>query len=133
MAFAWDRQREELSPQMRRYIENGQKISREEYVDGLKRSLDEGRVLLNDVFAQYDVLLAPCVPGEAPEGIGATGDPSIQAMWTALHMPAMTLPTHRGPRNLPVGIQMVAALRGRPAVRLRALDMGTNRRAGDGG
>ena len=38
----------------------------------------------------------------------ATGDPSMQAIWTALHTPTMTLPTHRGPNNLPVGIQFVA-------------------------
>ena len=32
----------------------------------------------------------------------------MQAIWTALHTPAITLPTHRGPNNLPVGIQLVA-------------------------
>jgi amidase len=32
----------------------------------------------------------------------------MQAIWTALHTPSMTLPTHRGPNNLPVGIQLVA-------------------------
>ena len=75
MAFAWDNQRERLSPQMRRYIENGHKISRDDYVAGLRR-LDECRVLLAEVFANFDVLLVPCVPGEAPKGLGATGDPS---------------------------------------------------------
>jgi Asp-tRNA(Asn)/Glu-tRNA(Gln) amidotransferase A subunit family amidase len=107
MAFAWDHQREALSPQMRRYIENGQKISRQDYIAGLRR-LDECRALLPAVFEEFDVLLVPCVPGEAPKGLGSTGDPSMQAIWTALHMPAMTLPTHRGPNNLPVGIQLVA-------------------------
>lgn len=107
MAFAWDQKREMLSPQMRRYIENGHKISREDYVAGLRR-LDECRALLADVFAEFDVLLVPCVPGEAPKGLAATGDPSMQAIWTALHTPTMTLPTHRGPNNLPVGIQLVA-------------------------
>ena len=107
MAYAWDRQRQQLSPQMRRYIENGHKISRDEYVAGLRR-LDNCRVLLQPVFEQFDVLLVPCVPGEAPKGLGATGDPSMQAIWTALHTPTMTLPTHRGPNNLPVGIQLVA-------------------------
>ena len=71
-------------------------------------ALDECRVLLAGVFDKYDVLLVPCVPGEAPKGLGATGDPSMQAIWTALHTPTMTLPTHRGPNNLPVGIQLVA-------------------------
>jgi Asp-tRNA(Asn)/Glu-tRNA(Gln) amidotransferase A subunit family amidase len=107
MAFAWDHHREKLSPQMQRYIENGLKISRDEHVAGMKR-IDECRVLLGPVFEKYDVLLVPCVPGEAPKGLGATGDPSMQAIWTALHTPTMTLPTHRGPNNLPVGIQLVA-------------------------
>ncbi len=107
MAFAWDHERERLSPQMRRYIENGHEISGDEYVAGMRR-LDECRALLPAVFANFDVLLAPCVPGEAPKGLGATGDPSMQAIWTALHTPSMTLPTHRGPNDLPVGIQLVA-------------------------
>jgi Asp-tRNA(Asn)/Glu-tRNA(Gln) amidotransferase A subunit family amidase len=106
MAFAWDHHREQLSPQMQRYIENGHKTSRDEYVAGLRR-LDECRALLSGVFDEHDVLLVPCVPGEAPKGIGATGDPSMQAIWTALHTPTMTLPTHRGPNDLPVGIQLV--------------------------
>jgi Asp-tRNA(Asn)/Glu-tRNA(Gln) amidotransferase A subunit family amidase len=106
MAFAWDRHREQLSPQMQRYIENGHKISRDEYVAGL-RHLDQCRALLADVFEKYDTLLVPCVPGEAPQGLGATGDPSMQAIWTALHTPTMTLPTHRGQNDLPVGIQLV--------------------------
>jgi amidase len=71
------------------------------------KKLDECRVLLGPVFEQYDVLLVPCVAGEAPQGLGATGDPKLQAIWTALHTPSMTLPTHRGPNNLPVGIQLV--------------------------
>jgi amidase len=106
MASFWDHQREKLSPQMHRYIENGHKIPRDEYVAGLRR-LDECRVLLASIFSEFDVLLVPCVPGEAPKGLAATGDPSMQAIWTALHTPSLTLPTHRGPNNLPVGIQLV--------------------------
>jgi Asp-tRNA(Asn)/Glu-tRNA(Gln) amidotransferase A subunit family amidase len=47
------------------------------------------------------------VPGEAPKGLEYTGDANMQAIWTALHTPSITLPTHRGPNNLPVGIQLV--------------------------
>jgi Asp-tRNA(Asn)/Glu-tRNA(Gln) amidotransferase A subunit family amidase len=106
MTHFWERQREKLSPQMGRYIETGQKIPTEEYIAGLRR-LDECRALLAAVFEHYDVLLVPCVPGEAPKGLTSTGDPSLQAIWTALHTPTMTLPSHRGPNNLPVGIQLV--------------------------
>ncbi|MGH6670898.1 MAG: amidase [Xanthobacteraceae bacterium] len=107
MAFLWDRHRDRLSPQMRQYVENGQKTTREEYVAAWRR-IDECRALLPAVFKDIDVLLVPCVLGEAPSGLSYTGDPRMQAVWTALHTPSMTLPTHRGPNNLPVGIQLVA-------------------------
>jgi len=106
MAFLWDNRREALSPQMRRYVEGGQKTTREEYVEAFRR-LDECRALLGPIFEKVDVLLVPCVLGEAPKGLEFTGDPSMQAIWTALHTPAITLPTHRGPNHLPVGIQLV--------------------------
>jgi amidase len=107
MAFEWDNHRAALSPQMRRYIENGLKTSRADYVAAWRR-VDQARALLPQVFDSFDLLLAPCVLGEAPKGLTATGDPSMQAMWTALYTPTMTLPTHRGPNNLPVGIQLIA-------------------------
>jgi Asp-tRNA(Asn)/Glu-tRNA(Gln) amidotransferase A subunit family amidase len=107
MAFEWDNHRAALSPQMRRYIESGLKTSRAQYVAAWRRA-EQCRALLPKVFDGIDVLLAPCVPGEAPKGLASTGDPSMQAMWTALHTPTITLPSHRGPNNLPVGIQLVA-------------------------
>jgi amidase len=107
MAYEWDHHRDQLSPHMRRYIERGLKTSRHDYVAGWRR-VEECRALLSAVFEGLDVLLAPCVPGEAPQGLASTGDGSMQAIWTALHTPSMTLPTHRGPNNLPVGIQLVA-------------------------
>jgi Asp-tRNA(Asn)/Glu-tRNA(Gln) amidotransferase A subunit family amidase len=106
MAFEWDNHRAALSPQMRRYIESGLKTSRADYVAAWWR-VEQCRALLPRVFEGLDVLLAPCVLGEAPKGLASTGDPSMQAMWTALHTPTMTLPTHRGPNNLPVGIQLI--------------------------
>ena len=107
MAYEWDHHREHLSPQMRRYIEHGQKTDRGDYVAGWRR-VEECRALLPAVFDGLDVLLVPCVQGEAPPGLASTGDGSLQAIWTALHTPTMTLPTHRGPNDLPVGIQLVA-------------------------
>jgi Asp-tRNA(Asn)/Glu-tRNA(Gln) amidotransferase A subunit family amidase len=107
MAFHWDHHLDALSPQMRRYVETGQKTSRQEYLAAWRR-IDACRSLLPSVFEGLDVLLVPCVLGEAPKGLASTGDPRMQAVWTALHTPTMTLPTHRGPNNLPVGIQLVA-------------------------
>ena len=54
-----------------------------------------------------DVLVTPSAPGEAPEGIGWTGDPAFNSIWTSLHVPCVTVPAGVGPNGLPLGIQIV--------------------------
>ena len=66
-----------------------------------------GSVGLAPVFGNNDVLVVPCVPGVAPEGLTSTGDPAFQGLWTILHVPTITLPTHWTAAGLPVGIQLV--------------------------
>ena len=51
--------------------------------------------------ADFDVLLTPSAPGEAPAGLGWTGDPIFNAAWTALHVPCITVPAGVGPAGLP--------------------------------
>ena len=54
----------------------------------------------------FDFLLTPSAPGEAPEGLGWTGDPSFNYIWTTLHGPCVTIPAGTGPNGLPLGIQI---------------------------
>lgn len=54
-----------------------------------------------------DVLVTPAAPGEAPKGLGWTGDPAFNFIWTSLHVPCVTVPTGTGPNGLPLGIQAV--------------------------
>jgi Asp-tRNA(Asn)/Glu-tRNA(Gln) amidotransferase A subunit family amidase len=96
-----------LSPQMIRTCESGFAVSRGEYVNSL-RFIERYRITIEECFAGIDVLLTPVVVGEAPRGIDYTGDPCFQELWTLLHVPTLTLPTHRSPNGLPVGIQLVA-------------------------
>jgi len=65
-------------------------------------------------FGQCDVLLAPAVSGEAPEGIEHAGDPIHCLMWTLLHAPCLTLPVTKGPLGLPVGVQLIGRIRDDP-------------------
>ena len=90
-------------------MEDGLTIPYARYIAALKL-VKECQAELQHVFVGVDVLLAPCVAGEAPEGLDWTGEPRLQEFWTALHVPTITLPTHRGPKGLPVGIQLVAPL-----------------------
>ncbi|AYY12958.1 amidase [Actinobacteria bacterium YIM 96077] len=67
------------------------------------------RGLLDDVFGDVDVLLAPSVLGEAPPIDEGTGDPVLCRAWTALGTPAVAVPGLTGPAGLPLGVQVVAA------------------------
>lgn len=60
-----------------------------------------------DAMNGFDILLTPAAPGEAPKGIGWTGDPAFNFIWTSLHVPCVTVPAGRGPNGLPLGIQVV--------------------------
>jgi amidase len=68
---------------------------------------EDARRTLDDRFRDVDVLIAPSAIGEAPEGLGATGDPIFCRAWTLMHVPTITLPLFAGPAGLPVGIQLV--------------------------
>jgi Asp-tRNA(Asn)/Glu-tRNA(Gln) amidotransferase A subunit family amidase len=109
MAAEWASHRDLISAKLRRCIELGIEMPYQDYLAAIRLG-ESCRARLPAVFEGFDILLAPCVKGEAPGGLDSTGDPSLQAIWTILHVPAMSLPTHRGPRGLPVGIQLI----GRP-------------------
>ncbi len=76
-------------------------------------------LVVPDVLEGHDVLVTPAVHGEAPAGLGATGDPLFSRAFTLLGLPTLTLPAFRGPAGLPIGIQLVAA-RGDDAALLQA-------------
>jgi Asp-tRNA(Asn)/Glu-tRNA(Gln) amidotransferase A subunit family amidase len=107
LAFEWNSCRDLISERLRRCIQQGLEMPHQEYLAAMRLG-ETCRAALDAVFDEVDVLLGPCVAGEAPVGLAHTGDPGFQAIWTILHVPTMSLPTHRGPKGLPVGIQIVA-------------------------
>jgi Asp-tRNA(Asn)/Glu-tRNA(Gln) amidotransferase A subunit family amidase len=107
MAAEWASHRDRISPKLTRCIELGLDMAYEDYLAAIKLG-ESCRAQLPALLEGFDVLLAPCVNGEAPLGLDSTGDPGLQAIWTILHVPTLSLPTHRGPNGLPVGIQLIA-------------------------
>ena len=61
-----------------------------------------------DVFRTHSVVATPAAPGPAPEGLASTGDPRLNTPWTALGVPAISVPMPAG-GGLPLGLQLVAA------------------------
>jgi amidase len=87
-----------------------------EYLDALALAR-AGRRELAGLFEHHDLILTPSVPGEAPAGLGSTGDPRFNRTWTLLGAPCVHLPTGSGEAGLPVGVQLV----GRPGGDARLL------------
>lgn len=106
MAHEWAQDRARISEQLRTSIQRGLDMPYAEYVAAI-RLMEECRPRLAQAFDGLDALLTPAVDGEAPEGLGYTGNPRFQGMWTMMHVPTLSLPTHTGPSGLPVGIQLV--------------------------
>ena len=95
-----------LSAKLRELLEAGALIAPEDY-DAAKALVAEARAGFTDVLDRLDVLLTPSAPGEAPEGLGATGDPVFNRIWTALGVPCISVPGLTGPSGMPVGVQVV--------------------------
>ena len=107
LTHEWHGSRDQLSTQIIKTCETGLSITGAQYVAALQ-FVDNYRRLAIKLFEDVDILLTPAVPGEAPLGHEYAGDPRFQELWTLLRFPVITLPTHRGKNDLPIGIQLVA-------------------------
>jgi Asp-tRNA(Asn)/Glu-tRNA(Gln) amidotransferase A subunit family amidase len=63
-----------------------------------------------DCVLEFDAILTPSAPGEAPKGLESTGDPLFNKAWTTIGAPCITLPVGTGPAGLPLGVQLVASV-----------------------
>jgi amidase len=102
----WHDHRDRLGVQIRDRIERGLATAHADYLDAQRRA-EAARKRLRSVIEPYDAVLTPSAAGEAPAGLAETGDRRFQSSWTLLHLPCVTIPTHRGPAGLPVGVQLV--------------------------
>ena len=101
-------QRGLLSDALRSLLATGLQIGDGQHARDLALARAQGDALAQ-VFDACDLLITPATHGEAPAGLGATGDPLFSRAWTLLGVPTLTLPAFRGPGGLPVGIQLVGA------------------------
>jgi len=109
LAFEFKQHAEGLSAELMEILQHAAAIPAASYADALGLA-QACRGQVEALFAGNDVLLAPSATGEAPAGLGYTGDPVFNAVWTLLHLPCVTIPFAQGPHGLPVGVQLI----GRP-------------------
>lgn len=110
-ALAWEHSRHpgSLSAGLRQLLDQGRAVDPADYDAALARR-DAALARAGELFAGVDAVLTPAVTGEAPEGLGSTGDPRCARLWSLLGLPAVSLPGAAGRSGLPVGVQLV----GRP-------------------
>ena len=111
LAFEYNDRRDEVSPSLRALIEEGLKVSGEEYL-AVKSRRDRALAHLIHLAADYDVVLAPAAPGAAPKGLEETGRPDQSRPWQLFGMPQVTLPGGFSQVGLPLGLQVIGSPRG---------------------
>lgn len=86
-------------------VEKGLKMPAEQYERAL-RQVRDGQSRMSELYKTTPVILVPAAPGAAPQGLSYTGDPRINAPWTGLGTPAVSIPMPVS--GLPLGLQVTA-------------------------
>ena len=104
----FEEQKERYRSATREIIEKGMSVGEEELTE-LRDSCSRLRATLSARMADngLDAWICPSTTGEAPKGLATTGSPLMNLPWTHSGLPAVTIPSGRGPEGLPLGIQLV--------------------------
>ena len=102
----YERGKEEISDLLRKMMERGQKYLAVDYTRAVEK-VPVLNGLLGEMFERCDAILTPAAPGQAPLGLGATGNPVFCTIWTLCGTPAVTLPLMKGADGMPLGVQLV--------------------------
>jgi Asp-tRNA(Asn)/Glu-tRNA(Gln) amidotransferase A subunit family amidase len=117
LGWEWATHRLSLPPLLAGLLDKAQHIPVADY-DSARKISRRARDAARGFFDQADVILTYAAPGEAPPR-DTTGNPAFNRLWTLLGTPCVTVPAGKGPRGLPVGVQIVARF-GRDGTALQA-------------
>jgi Asp-tRNA(Asn)/Glu-tRNA(Gln) amidotransferase A subunit family amidase len=108
-AMAWEYRAnyDAMPPLLRGRLDESKGMTPAEY-DDARAIAKRARTALADVFREVDVLLTLSAPGAAPKGLGSTGDPRFNRLWTLMGVPCVNIPAHVAEGGLPVGVQVIA-------------------------
>ena len=127
LAFEYERHRDQIDKMLREQLDGAAAISADEY-DAARRTASRARQVLADAMADYDVILTPSAPGAAPHGLGATGNPMFNRLWTLMGAPCVNVPG-LSENGLPLGVQIVGRF-GRDRATLEARCLSSRRSSG---
>ena len=103
----WKEHGDAIGEKLAALVQSGLQIPEERYLAALA-FVDQIRQKMLPLFAECPILLSPAAKGPAPLGLSSTGDPLMNAPWTALGFPAISVPMPSdGP---PLGVQLTGGL-----------------------
>ena len=108
-ALAWEYREnyDALAPNLRGRLDESKGETPAAY-DAAVAVAGRARHALAKLFDEVDVILTLSAPGGAPKGLGSTGDPRYNRLWTLMGVPCVNVPTLVAGGNLPVGVTVIA-------------------------
>ena len=101
----WQEFGDRIGVKLAELVVRGMQIPEEDY-QRKRRLLRDAASQMNEVFDEFPVLITPATLGAAPFGLASTGDPAMNAVWTALGTPSIGIPMPV--EGMPLGLQMIA-------------------------
>jgi Asp-tRNA(Asn)/Glu-tRNA(Gln) amidotransferase A subunit family amidase len=99
----------QLSEGLRQRVERAMQMPVIDYLTAKDR-MPHVADAFGEYFEHYDAILSPAALGGAPLGLGSTGNPIMQTVWTFAGLPSLSLPLLNLSGGLPLGVQAVGAL-----------------------
>jgi Asp-tRNA(Asn)/Glu-tRNA(Gln) amidotransferase A subunit family amidase len=108
-ALAWEYREnyDAMPPLLRGRLDESRDTTAAAYDNAIKVA-SRARHALSGVFDEVDVLLTLSAPGAPPKGLGSTGDPRYNRLWTLMGVPCVNVPALVVEGGLPVGVQIIA-------------------------
>lgn len=98
------RRKDDLHDYFRALVEN-RAGTRSEDLRGAYRLAERSRPQFDEIAADFDVIIAPSAPGEAPAG-AHPGSHVLNQIWSLLQTPCINLPRWQSNRGLPLGLTL---------------------------
>jgi Asp-tRNA(Asn)/Glu-tRNA(Gln) amidotransferase A subunit family amidase len=108
-ALAWEYREnyDAMAPNLRGRLDESKGETPAAY-DAAIAVASRARHALAKIFDDIDVILTLSAPGAAPRGLGSTGDPRYNRLWTLMGVPCVNVPAIIADGGLPVGVQVIA-------------------------
>ncbi len=104
----YENEQKKLHPFTVSRIEAGIPVSAKDYIEAIENAKLMEKSL-KEVFKEYDAIITPAAPGQAPRDLMNTGNAIFNGYWTMMGIPAISLPLLKGKDNLPIGVQVITS------------------------